>query len=475
MSVKVGNRLVLPRASSDANLIVVGICGNLEFRPWGICWSLDRIGMNVKQNLLLDLWGDLHQTQILWQVGALSVCMALAWWADRLYRHRRSNAGTPDNRAMEILQRGLQRLVFPVVALLLVLGMRPLLAHWHSVNLLSLALPLFASLAAIRLVFFGLRMGVPGALWLASFEKIFAVLVWGVVAMYISGVLPDVIELLESTTFGTGKQKLTLWTLIQGLGAVLVGVLAALWLGGMVEARLMAAEGIDTNLRVVFARLSKALLLVAAFLIGLPMVGIDLTMLSVFGGALGVGLGLGLQRIAANYISGFIILLDHSIRIGNLIQVGTSRGVVTRITTRYTVLLDRDGHEMLVPNELLVGGVIVNETHSDPRIRVPLQIQVAYGSDLERVQSILIDVAVAQPRVLRDPVPIAHVLAFADSGVSMELRFWINDPEEGTGQIKSAINLAIWKRFQAEGIKIPFPQREIRVLDAKVGAGETAL
>jgi small-conductance mechanosensitive channel len=418
----------------------------------------------MEQSLLLNLWDDLQQPQVLWQVIVLLLCLGLAWAADSRFRQRRLQSGTPESRALQLSQRGLQRLIFPLVALVLVWLARPLLGHWHNVNLLALALPLLASLAAIRMVFFALRLGVPRAQWLGNFEKIFAACVWSVLALHLTGLLPGLIALLDGVVFGLGPQKLTLWTLLQGLGAVLTGLLLALWLGGLVEARLLTTDGMDGNLRVVFARLARALLLMLAVLIGLPLVGIDLTMLSVFGGALGVGLGFGLQKIAANYVSGFIILLDRSIRIGNMIAVGTQRGVVTRITTRYTVLLARNGLEMIVPNELLVSSVIANETHTDSQVRIPLAVQVAYGSDLERVQAILIEAALAQSRVLRDPPPKAHVLAFADSGIDLELRFWIADPEAGTGQVKSDIHLAIWKAFQMAGIQIPFPQREVRLL-----------
>jgi small-conductance mechanosensitive channel len=423
--------------------------------------------MNNGQSLLLDLWSDLQQPQVLWQIVTLLVCLGIGWYADRRFRQQRLRSVVPESRARQLSQRGMQRLTLPLVTLALVWLARPVLAHWHNVNLLSLALPLLGSLAVIRMVFFALRLGIPGAQWMQSFEKVFAIFVWGVVALYLTGLLPGVIDLLNSVSFGMGKQQLTLWTLLQGIGMVLAGLLLALWLGGMIEARLLAAEGLDSNLRVVFTRLARALLLVLAMLVGLPLVGIDLTMLSVFGGALGVGLGFGLQKIAANYISGFIILLDRSIRLGNVISVGNARGEVTRITTRCTVLQARDGKEMIVPNEMLIGSVIANETFSEPRVRVPLKVQVAYGSDLERVQALLIGAAQGQARVLRDPPPKAHVLAFADSGIDMELRFWIADPEAGTGQIKSDINLAIWKAFQAEGIEIPYPQREVRMLGEK--------
>jgi small-conductance mechanosensitive channel len=234
-------------------------------------------------------------------------------------------------------------------------------------------------------------------------------------------------------------------------------------LGTLIENRLDRAEGLDVNLRVVFARLARALLIVTAVLISLPLVGIDLTMLSVFSGALGVGLGLGLQKIASNYVSGFIILLDRSIRIGNLISVGTDRGTVTRITTRFTVLRGLTGVEALVPNELLVSSVVQNESFSDHKVRIAMPIQISYDSDIERAMAILEAAAAAQERVISEPPPRTFLLAFADSGINLELGFWIADPEEGTGALRTDINLQIWREFQSAGISIPFPQREVRV------------
>jgi small-conductance mechanosensitive channel len=284
------------------------------------------------------------------------------------------------------------------------------------------------------------------------------------VALYITGLLPDVIAALESVSFTVGKQRLDLWLVLQGIATVLATLLLALWAGGAIEDRLMAAQGMDSNLKVVFARLTRAVLIVLAVLIGLPIVGIDLTTLSVFGGALGVGLGFGLQKIAANYISGFIILLDRSIRIGDMISVGNERGQVTRITTRYTVLKGMTGVEAIVPNEVLVGSVVQNESYTDTRVRIALPVQVSYAADLDRALDILVEAASLQPRVLRDPAPRAFVMAFADSGISLELGFWIDDPEQGTQKIKSDINLAIYRGLKAAGIEIPFPQREVRLI-----------
>lgn len=416
--------------------------------------------------LLIDLWEDLQQPDVIWQVATLAVCFLSAMLFQR-WVQRRFAAVAGDSRVVEIGHRGLRRLALPVAMLLLVLAARPLLAQWHHVNLLNLALPLVTSLVVIRAVMFAMRQGFSSsAPWLASFERGLALCVWGVVALYILGVLPELIALLESVNFSLGgKQKIDLWMILQGTGAVLATLLVALWIGGMIEARLMKAQGLDGNLRLVLSRVARALLILLAVLIGLPAVGIDLTTLSLFGGALGVGLGFGLQKIAANYVSGFIILLDHSIRIGNLISIGAERGVVTRITTRYTLLRGLTGVEMIVPNEMLVGSVITNETFSDPKVRIGMQVQVAYGTDLERAMAILVAAASTQPRVLADPPPKAFVTAFADSGINLELGFWIGDPEEGSLQVKSDIHLAVWKAFRTAGIEIPFPQREVRLLE----------
>ena len=411
--------------------------------------------------LLFDLWGDLQQPAVIWQLAALLVSAALALLTARLVRRSPPAA---DTAAAKVGYGGLRRVAFPITALLLVLAARSLLRPWMHVNVLSVAVPLLLSLAVIRVVFFVLRLSFRGP-WLSSFEKVFALVAWGVVALHLTGLLPAAIEALESVGFSVGRQQLNLWLILQGAGALLSTLLLALWIGGAIEGRLMAAQGLDANLRVVFSRLSKATLILVAVLVGLPMVGIDLTTLSVFGGAVGVGLGFGLQKIAANYISGFIILLDRSIRIGDVIAVGGDRGQVTKITTRYTVLKGLSGVEAIVPNEVLVGSVVQNESYTDTRVRVGLPVQVSYATDLEQALEVLVAAAQIQSRVLADPPAKAFVVAFADSGIDLELGFWIDDPAAGISLVRSEINLEIWRRFKAAGIEIPFPQREVRLID----------
>ena len=218
----------------------------------------------------------------------------------------------------------------------------------------------------------------------------------------------------------------------------------------------------------VFSRLATALLVLLAVLIVLPLVGIDLTVLSVFGGAIGVGLGFGLQKIASNYVSGFIILLDRSIRIGDLITVDNFYGEVKNITTRYVVVRALDGREAIIPNELLIATTVLNHSYSNRQIRLALNLQVAYRSDLQRATQLMEEVARKHQRVLADPPPKAFLLRFADSGVDLELGVWIGDPENGVLSIRSELLLEIWRAFQEAGIEIPYPQREVRILP---GAG----
>jgi len=413
--------------------------------------------------LLGEIWRDLHAPDVLWQMGVIGLCWLAAWLFDRWLMGR--FAGVTTAGRLDLGRRGLKRIGLPLAMLACVFAARPILAQWHNVNLLTLAIPLLISLVVIRTTMFAVRHSFfARAPWLAGFERAFAFLVWSVVALYLLGVLPELIALLESARFSIGKTQVNLWMLLQGAGALCATILVALWVGGMVEARLMGTEGIDGNLRLVLSRLARALLVLLAILIGLPLVGIDLTALSVFGGALGVGLGFGLQKIAANYVSGFIILLDRSIRIGNLISLGQERGIVSKITTRYTVLRGLTGIEMLIPNEMLVGSVIANETFTDPTVRIAIPIQVAYGSDLERAMDILVEAARAQPRVLADPPPKAFLVMFADSGINLELGFWIADPDQGSLQLRSDIQMQVWREFQKAGIQIPFPQREVRLL-----------
>lgn len=411
--------------------------------------------------LLQDLWGDLQAPGILWQIGVLAACVLAAWWIARLAQWR-----APEDSATA-LKRGaaaLRRVAFPLLAMLLLLAARAVLGNWQKTNLLAVAIPLFGALAGIRFAVYVLRISVPHSRWLDAFERSFATLVWVALALHLTGMLPEIVRWLGEVEFAAGKGKLSLWTMLSAAFWVGLTLLLALWAGAALEARLMGAEDLHSSLRVVFARLAKALLLVVAVLIVLPLIGVDLTVLSVFGGALGVGLGFGLQKIASNYLSGFIILLDRSIRLGDVITADGHYGVVTRITTRYVVVRALTGVEAIIPNDTLVTSTVLNHSYSDRNVRIAVRVQVAYGSDVPAVLALLAEIAARHPRVLRDPAPVAQVLDLADSGINLELGVWICDPEGGSQNVRSDVLVLVLSEFRARRIEIPVPQRDVRVL-----------
>lgn len=422
-------------------------------------------------SLAAQLVQDWNHPHLLWQLLILLVILGVAKLAERSLINRRVVAD--ERRAVQFGHSGLKRLVFPLAALVLTLFARMLLAPVLQTKLFSLAVPLLYSMVIIRFVFFVLRVTFRSSLWMKNFERIFATSVWFIVALHITGYLPEVVALLEAISFSAGKQTLNLWLILQGLLVVAASLLLSLWLGGVIDARLVRANDLDGNLKVAFSRLAQALLLLLAIMISLPAVGIDLTALSVFGGALGVGLGFGLQKIASNYVSGFILLLERSIRIGNIIAVGAEKGKVTKITTRYTVLRAGNGVEALIPNEALVSSTVQNETYSDSRVRHVLQVQVGYQDDPEQVIAMLEKLAAAQPEISVASVPKAFFMGFADSGINFELLYWLDSPDINGLQVRSTLNAAIWKSFSEAGFSFPYPQREVRLL-GRGGDGENS-
>jgi small-conductance mechanosensitive channel len=432
------------------------------------------------QEVIEIVQGGLARPQSLWQLAVIAVgLVAGGLVAQAARRHVDARVAAESGKVglrtdlLRFSVAGIRRLAFPVSALLVILAgglalrMTGLAQRVGDVQLLRLAFTLLAAMAAIRLIVYVFRRSFPRAAWLGTFERWIALSIWVVVALHLSGLLDDVIATFEAVRFPVGRSQISLWDLLVGAASVVVTVLAALWLGSAIESRLMRADTLTTNSRVVLARVVKALLLVVAVLVGLSSVGIDLTVLSVFGGALGVGLGLGLQRIASNYVSGFIILLDRSLSIGDMITVDKFYGRVDQINTRYTVIKALDGTETILPNEMLVSTPVINHSLTSPEVRVVIKTSIAYSADLDRALDILAECARAQPRVLPRPEPGAFITALGADGIELEVGFWIRDPEEGTLAVRSEITRQVLRRFAAEGIEIPFPQRDIRIVSAE--------
>lgn len=415
--------------------------------------------------LVNQLIRDLSSVHGWWAAAAVAACLGIAFYAAG-WIEKRLEASGPERLAVAWAQR----VAWPLLALGLMLGARVLVARFVPVSLLSVGIAMTASLAGVRTLVLLLRQTFRQGHWVASFERTISTVIWSMVALHILDLLPVLLETLESIAIPLGKTKLTALQIITGVLTVGLAGVIALWISNALDAKLAGTRGVDASARVVIGRVAQPLLMTLALMVALPMVGIDLTTLSVFGGALGVGLGLGMQKIAANYVSGFIILLDRSIEPGRLIRVGTWRGTVVDIRTRYTVLRGMDGIDSIVPNEMLVSSVVESETFTNTRARAAVQIGIGYASDVDRAMALMVEAAAAQPRVLTDPPPLAFLVAFADSGITLEVGFWIEDPINGTLGLRSDVNLAVLRAFREAGIEIPFPQREVMIKRAPAPA-----
>lgn len=429
------------------------------------------------EELTFALTEGLREPQHFWTAVVIGAALLGGWLLARLI-HRRIDARLARDSEQEGARvdawrfsvEGVRRLAFPLtVQGLLWIGEVSLrlsgrLGGTGDERLLRLAMTLFGAMALIRLIVYILRRALRNVAVLAASEWTIALSIWLVVALHATGALGDVVEWMEATTVPLGRTRVAISVVVMAAVSVVATLVAALWAGALIESRLMGMQRLDNNLRVVLSRLARALLLVAAVLIALSFVGIDLTVLSVFGGALGVGLGLGLQRIANNYVSGFIILLERSLRIGDMIKVDQHSGRVTQINARYTVIRALDGTEAIVPNEMLVASPVYNYSYSDPRVALSVKVSVSYDADPRRALALLVAAAAAQRRVLSDPAPGAQLVGFGADGLDLQVTFWIADPHEGRGNVLSEVALGIYDALRDAGIQIPYPQRDVRVV-----------
>ncbi|MBI5329910.1 MAG: mechanosensitive ion channel [Betaproteobacteria bacterium] len=411
-------------------------------------------------NLIAALIENLDQTSVLINLGVLVVLLALAIvGAGRVHRQL---AGAGDT-ALGMNVSDWNRLAPPLLFLPMLLLVRAVLVKWQAVHLLNLAVPLALSFLAIQTCFYLLRHALKPSPALHAVERAVSWMVWGAVALHITGRLDDALKALDAVGFDLGKQHISLYTVFMGAVSLAGTLMFALWLAGVLEGRLIAAMPVTANTRLALSKLARTLFVLIAILTALPMVGIDITVLSVFSGALGVGLGLGLQKIAANYVSGFTLLLDQSVRIGDMVALDKYYGEVRQIGTRYTVIRGLDGTESIVPNELMVTSVVVNRSLTDRDNRLFLPIQVAYDTDLERARTLMLAAAAAEPHVMETPAPRVLLKGFGESGIDLDLAIWMNAPEEGELALRSDLYWAIWEAFKREGIEIPYPHRVVQL------------
>ena len=405
---------------------------------------------------LEELLHNLTGQGALTEAAVLLGCLGISWIACALLRKVLKIHG-----AVLFGENVVDGVLFPVLALVLALVARQFLMSVVKVAVFKLAIPILVSLVLIRLTVRVLSAAFPNNQWMRAAERTLSWLAWIVVVLWVTGVMPAVMEQLDGVRWKIGSTQISLRNMIEGSLTAAVVMVLALWISAALERKIIRGTGDDLSMRKMVSNIVRAVLLFIGLLFAMSAVGIDLTALSVLGGALGVGLGFGLQKIAANYVSGFVILAERSLRIGDMVKVDNFDGRITDIRTRYTVIRALNGREAIVPNEMLITQRVENSSLADPRVVVSSTVQVAYGTDVRALQSKLVAAMISTPRVIPEPSPSVQLSNFAADGMDLTLSFWIRDPENGQGQVKSDVNLAVLDVLNAEGVEIPFPQRVV--------------
>ncbi|MES2582005.1 MAG: mechanosensitive ion channel domain-containing protein [Pseudomonadota bacterium] len=408
----------------------------------------------------LDGWlAAFTQTTVLAELAVLVLCVALSWGLVALMRR---TLGTYDGKSILFGERAVDGVLFPLVLLCLGSVAMAVLGNFVQVAVFKVAIPVLVSLVVIRMGVKVLRVAFEEARWARSLEHTISWIAWLAMVLWVSGLLPVVLNELDLIKWKVGGTSLSVRSMIEGLltaGAVLI---LTLWISAALETRLLrSATGGELSLRKAVSNATRALLMFVGLMVALSVVGIDLTALSVLGGAVGVGIGFGLQKLAANYISGFVILAERSMRIGDSVRVDNFEGTITQINARYTVVRSGSGRESIVPNEMLITSRVENMSLADPHLYQTTVVSVAYESDVDQVTALLLEAALAQERVLRDPGPAIFLSAFGADGLEFTVGYWVRDVQNGQLNLRSDINRAILAALRAHGIEIPYPQRVV--------------
>ncbi len=419
-------------------------------------------GMNAQ--VMVDplvLMSSLARPESMLAMAAFVACLALSWgvaWAVR-------RLSGESNLAILLGRKLFDGVLFPAVLLGLVFVARTVLTQSQPIVLFQILLPVCISLLVIRFGVKVLQVAFAQAPFVRVLERTISWLAWGTVVLWVTGILPLVLQELDQISWKVGGSVLSVRTLIEGAltaGAVLI---VALWVSAAIEARLLkSATGSDLSLRKVISNTVRALLMFVGLLLALSSVGIDLTALSVLGGAVGVGIGFGLQKLASNYVSGFVILAERSMRIGDMVLVDGFEGRIVDIKARYTVIRALNGRESIVPNEFLIINRVENFTLMDPKLSQTTIVSVTYDSDVDLVRRLLVEVCESQERVLKDPAPNAFLSQFGTDGLEFTVSYWIADPENGQLALRSTINMMILAALREHNIQIPHSQRVMHMV-----------
>ena len=403
-------------------------------------------------------WSHLNPQQASQELLLFLACIAMSWFL--AWGVRRA---TPQWDLSVLLGRRLfDGVLFPSLLLGLVFITRAVLAKSQGLWIFDFLVPVCFSLAIIRLGVKVLQVTFKSAEWVRPIERSLSWLAWAAVVLWLTGLLPLVLEELDQIKWKIGTSHLSVRTLIEGgLTAGLV-LLLTLWVSSAIEAKLLkSSSGSELSLRKAVSNAVTSLLMFVGLMLSLSAVGIDLTALSVLGGAVGVGIGFGLQKLAANYVSGFVILAERSMRIGDSVKVDGFEGRISDIKARYTVIRSLTGRESIVPNEMLINSRVENLSLADSRILQSTQVTVAYGTDVAGVMQLLLRACEVQNKVLKDPLPFVTLTNFGADGLEFGAHYWVDEQQAGLLTLKSEINIRILQLLQAEGIEIPYPQRVV--------------
>jgi len=404
------------------------------------------------------------------QYAVIGAAIALGWWIARLLRPHLSSAMAPDDLRSRAREAGWVAAPYGVILLILASADGLLHAAGVPARLVDVAVQLTALLLVIRLAVYIVRLSLGSRARIKGWGTPISIIVWVFLSLHLLGWGDTVIGALDGIGVDLGKTRVSVWSVAKLLVTVSLFVVAAMWVSRWLERRVLKLDALPPTMRIGIAKFVQAFLVGLSVLVGLNAAGLDLTTLNVLTGAIGIGLGFGLQSIAANFVSGFVLLMDRSIKPGDVISFtgmpGTATegfGWVEELRGRYVVVRDRDGVSTLVPNQNLITNPVINWSYTDPRVRLKLPVRISYKDDPEVAMKLLVQATQEHPRIIQGPAPVARLMGFGDHGIELELRFWIPDPQEGVNNVRSDVNRRIWRLFKDNGITIPVAQREIRV------------
>ncbi len=437
-----------------------------EFKNTQDDWNLILAKLHLAEKVK-ELWAtarnwvvnDFLETDTIYELVVLTIVFSLSWLlAQRLRRYLEvawaATLERGDLRAQ--WRRNFLRLLAPVISLAFLWPLYLISSHLGMDNdLLSLCAHTVGAWVVIRLV--------TAALFKPFWARLFALFIWLIAALNIFGLLGEVLQLLDAVKLTAGHFKLSLLDVLESLLFFAILLRLGIRLGSYLENRLAASGELEPSTRTLIGLLSKTVIVVIVAILSLEIIGVDMDMLTFFSGALGFGLGIGLRTIFSNLISGIIIMVDKSIRPGDVIWIGEVFGKVTALRARYAAVVTRDGQEFLIPNEDLLSRQVINCSYSSREVRVKVPIGIAYGSDVELAMSLARQAAHGVPRILEHPAPVCRLVGLGDSAVNLSLRFWINDPEHGISNVTTEVLRKVLQAFAANGVEIPFPQREVHL------------